>query len=91
MEPAHEIARWTIHRRVLQFAERGFVRWSDIHALEVDVPADEFAETELILHLDCVLQSQTRRFSLRCLRAELGDGLLADIRAAIATGTWREE
>lgn len=85
------VARWTIHARVLQFAERGFVRWSDIRALDIEVPADESAETELILHLDCVFQSESRRFSLRCLRAEVDPSLLANIRAAIVDGYWCEQ
>lgn len=84
------VARWTIHSRALQFAERGFVPWSDVRALEIEVPADEFAETEFLLHLDCVFQSKPRRLSLRCLGAEVDPSLLAEIRAAIAVGEWPE-
>lgn len=84
------VARWSIHARALQFAERGFVRWSDIRALEIEVPADEFAETELILHLDLTIAGRPQRVSLRCLRAEVDPALLADIRTAIAAGAWSE-
>lgn len=84
-----EIApRWQIMPGVLQFAERDFVRWSDIRSLEIDIPADEFAETELILHLDCTVANRSKRVSLRCLRAEIDPNMLASIRNAIAAGAW---
>lgn len=85
------VAFWKVFPRFIQFATGGAVRWEDIRALEIEAPADEFATEELILHLDCVLRHQPRRFSLRCLRAEVDPALLADIRAAIAAGKWRED